>query len=101
MWPDQENLPPSRPIPGPAATAILSKRRSERTAGECAETVRSPPNPGRHGEETVQPTNASGRRRKPKWDETGGHRFESCRGYYLATADRRRAALPGGWPASS
>src|SRR5207237_9527395 len=49
-------------------------------ATSCAETVRSPPKPRRYGEDTVQPTNAEGRRRKPWWDKTAGRRFESCRG---------------------
>ena len=81
----------SRPQTGHTATAILSEgwlgsvvaRMGPRPVPSvsCAETVRSPPKPGRQGEDTVQPTNAQGRRRKPKWDETVGRRSESCRGY--------------------
>src|SRR5262245_36481431 len=48
-----------------------------------AETVRSPPKPGRHGEDTVQPTNAqatSGDENR-SGKETEGRRFESSRAY--------------------
>src|SRR4051794_39085144 len=83
MWPDQGNLTSWVTLSGkthgqgnPEQALVLTHRSLA-----CAETVRSPPKPERHGEETVQPTNAFGRRLKPKWDETVGRKFESCRGY--------------------
>src|SRR3954447_17702692 len=115
MWPDQENLTQVYRFGAPLVRLRLCEERGRdesaaptltrppchgnperalRSVSACAETVRSPPKPGRHGEETVQPTNACGRRRKPKWEETGGRRFKSCRGYFLHhVRPSRQAAL--------
>ncbi len=43
---------------------------------------------GAYGEGIVQTTNASRRRRKPKWYETWGRRFEPCRGRHALSSSR-------------